>query len=75
MSNTELTTNFNHVGNFLVANADSAASKAGSFLFDAFGSLSLTLTAACVLIGATASLAAPNMEVVEFWLNAVSAGY
>jgi hypothetical protein len=76
MSNTELTTDFNDVGNFLAAKAnDAAVRKAGGILFDAFGSLSLALTAACLLIGLSVAFAAPNIDLVDFWQTAVTAGY
>ena len=76
MSNTELTTEFNHVGSLLSANANSTpVTRAAGFLSDAFGRLSLTLIAAFMLIGTSASLTVPSIDHVEFWLNAVTAGY
>jgi len=76
MSNTELTTEFRHVGSLFSANAGSTpVTRAAGFLSDAFRRLSLTLMAAFLLIGTSASLTVPSIDHVEFWLNAVAAGY
>ena len=74
MSNTGLTIRSTEIGKLLTADRNSAA-FANNVLLEAFGSFSLTLIAACVLIGASMAMASPSMDVVTASIDAIAGGY